>query len=80
MDNRKKSMEKQFFFTLNKAKQRSIMVLTDSMKKCHFYSCYYGFWTVVWWIGNYCSKLSSWKNKAELKKKNWLWNYFEKNY
>lgn len=67
-------------FLIQKASSRLAMVLTDSLKKCHYYSCYYGFWTLVWWIGNYCSRLSSWKKKAELKKREWLWIYFEKNY
>lgn len=56
------------------------MVFSDFGKKCYYYSCYYGFWSLVWWIGNYCSKLSSWKKKAEQKKREWLWIYFEKNY
>lgn len=68
------------FFLLKKVLQRSVMVLTDSLTKCHYYSYSNGFWTLVWWIGNYCSKLSSWKKKAELKKREWLWIYFEKNY
>ena len=73
-------MEKQLVFLFNKAIQRLNMVLTDFLKKCHCYSWCYGFWTLIWWMGNYCGRLSSWKKKAELKKKNWLWSYFEKNY
>lgn len=56
------------------------MVLTDSLKKSHYYSYYYGFWTLVWWIGNYCNNLHSWKTMAGLKKREWLRGYFEKNY
>lgn len=69
-----------FLSIVKKAIQRLIMVLSDSLKKCHYYSCHFGFWSLVWWIGNYCSKLSGWKNTASQKKKVWLWQYFEKGY
>lgn len=68
------------YFLFKKVIQRSKMVLTDFFKKCHYYSYHYGFWSLVWWIGNYCSKLSVWKKKANKKKQVWLWSYFEKNY
>lgn len=67
-------------FLAQKAILRLKMVLADFLKKCHFYSFYYGFWSLVWWVGNYCGKLSSWKKKAEFRKKGWLWNYLEKYY
>lgn len=67
-------------FIVKKTMSRLKMILADFLKKCHYYSCYYGFWTLVWWIGNYCSMLFSWKKKADKKKQAWLWSYFEKNY
>lgn len=67
-------------FLVRKAIQRTTMALFDSLKKCHYYSFYFGFWSLMWWVGNYCGKLSSWKKNAELKKKEWLWNYLEKEY
>lgn len=72
-------MGKKLYFMIEKSIKRSIMVLSDFLKKCHYYSFYYGFWSLAWWIGNYC-KLSSWKKKAEIKKKDWQREYIEKNY
>lgn len=73
-------MREGLFFILKKAIKRSIMILSDFWGKCHYYSCYYGFWSLVWWLGNYCSKLFSWKKKADIKKKDWLSRYIERNY
>ena len=64
-------------FLAQKAILRGKMVLDDFFKKCYFYSFYFGFWSLVWWVGNYYGKLSSWKKTAEHKKKGWIWNYLE---
>lgn len=62
-------MREKLLIMQEKAIKRLIIVFTDFLKKCHCYSYYYGLWSLVWWIGNYC-KLSTCKKNAEIRKKN----------